>query len=195
MRAIVYHIEDAFKSLQSGDEKGLSYYFNKYYSSLSCFSHSITSSESASEDIVTESFLTLWNNRNQLKQESHVKHFLFCIVRNRSINYLREKKRLRQRENTLLQLILVSERSVLEKLIETETYKEMYLLYQRLPKKCKVVFELFYIEKKPVKEIAKELSISVNTVKSQKQRALQLLKEYRAELNLIFGLCYLLLNI
>lgn len=181
MPAKIIYIEDAFVALLNSDERGLAYCFNQFYSPLFYFSHSITQNETASEDIISESFIKLWDNRNSLKQKSHVKHFLYLIVRNSSIDYLREKKKDQQRENTLIQLMPLSEKHILEKLIEAETYNEMYRMYARLPKKCRMVFEMFYIQKKAVKEIANELSISVNTVKSQKQRALQLLKEYKAE--------------
>jgi RNA polymerase sigma-70 factor (ECF subfamily) len=175
----ILHIHHAFTALQNGDEKGLAYYFNKYYASLAYFSYNITASETVSEEIVAEGFLKLWNNRTCLQQETHVKHYLFRVVRNDSINYLREKKKNRQRENTLLQLMPLSEEQILEKWVETETYHQLFLAYESLPEKCRHVLEMFYFEGKSVKQIAKELSISTNTVKSQKQRALQLLRDYK----------------
>ena len=175
----IFHIHHAFTALQNGDESGLAYYFNKYYASLAYFSCNITASEAISEEIVAESFLKLWNNRSSLQQETHVKHFLFRVVRNDSINHLREKKKNRQRENTLLQLMPVSEEQILEKWVETETYHQLFLAYENLPEKCRQVLEKFYFERKSVKQIASELSISTNTVKSQKQRALQLLRDYK----------------
>ena len=194
MPAKILHIEDAFIALQSGDEKGLTCYFNHFFSRLLYFSESITKSETASQDIVSDSFLKLWQSRKSLKQNSHVRHFLYQVVRNSSINYLREIKKDRQRENTLIQIMPVAEKHILEKLIEAETYHNFYAAFARLPKKCRIIFEMFYLEKRPVKEIARVLSISVNTVKSQKQRALQLLKEYSAEDNLLFLLVWLLLK-
>jgi len=194
LAAKILQIEYAYIALKSGDEKGLSFYFNHFFIKLLYFSQSITGSETASQDIVSDSFFKLWNHRRSLKQQSHIKHYLYHVVRNSSINYLREKKKDRQRENTLIQIMPVSEKHILEKLIEAETYNHFYNVYARLPKKCKLVFEMFYLEKKPVKEIAKILSISVNTVKSQKLRALQLLKQYSVEQNLLLLLVYLLIN-
>jgi len=190
----ILEVEDAFKALQIGDEKGLTFYFNHFFTKLLYFSQSITGCETTSQDIISDSFLKLWNSRTSLKQQSHIKYYLYYVVRNSSINYLREKKKDRQRENTLIQIMPVSEKNVLEKLIESETYHQFYTVYSRLPKKSKIIFELFYIEKKPVKEIAKALSISVNTVKSQKLRALQLLREYSAGQNLFFLLTWLLIG-
>lgn len=195
MPAKIVYIEDAFAALQNSEERGLSYYFDKFYNRLVYFSNSITGSETASEDIVSEGFLKLWNKRSTLAQESHVKHFLYFVIRNDSIHYLREKKKDRNRANCLIQLSPVSENGVLERLIETESYERFYRMYARLPQKCREVFDLFYLQNKPVKEIAKELSISVNTVKSQKQRALQLLRAYCTEEKLLVILVWLALSI
>lgn len=188
----ILHIKDAFVALKNGNEKGLAYYFDELYAPLFYFACSITQSEAASQDIVSDSFLKLWENHSSLLEEAHVKNFLYNVVRNSSINFLRQKKKDRERENTLLQLTPLAETHILEKLIETETYKELYRIYERLPPKSRQIFEMFYIDKKTVKDIATELSISVNTVKSQKLRALQLLKEYMAEQNLLFLLACLL---
>jgi len=190
----ILQIEDAFIALKSGDEKGLTFYFNHFFTRLLYYSQSITGSETASQDIVSDSFLKLWEHRRSLKEQSHIKYYLYHVVRNSSINYLREKKKVRQRDNALIQIMPLSEKHILEKLIEAETYHQFYITYTRLPKKCKIIFEMFYLENKPVKDIAKTLSISVNTVKSQKLRALQLLKQYSAEQNLLFLLVYLFIK-
>lgn len=194
MSGKILQIEDAFIALKSGDEKGLTFYFNHFFTRLLYYSQSITGSETASQDIVSDSFLKLWEHRRSLKEQSHIKYYLYHVVRNSSINYLREKKKVRQRDNALIQIMPLSEKHILEKLIEAETYHQFYITYTRLPKKCKIIFEMFYLENKPVKDIAKTLSISVNTVKSQKLRALQLLKQYSAEQNLLFLLVYLFIK-
>jgi len=191
----ILHIEDAFAALQNGDEKGLTYFFNQFYSPLFYFSQSITQSDVVSQDIVSDSFIKLWKNHNSLKERSHVKPFLYCIVRNNSIDYLRQRKKDQQRENMLIQLSPLSEKHILEKLIESETYRQLYQVYERLPKKCRRIFEMFYLEEKTLKEIASELSISENTVKSQKARALQLLKGYWAEQDTLILLALLFISV
>ncbi|MDD2242788.1 MAG: sigma-70 family RNA polymerase sigma factor, partial [Bacteroidales bacterium] len=61
--------------------------------------------------------------------------------------------------------------------IESEVLWEVFSKVEQLPAECKKVFKLSYLENMSNQEIADMLSISVNTVKSQKSRAKQLLKE------------------
>ena len=49
---------------------------------------------------------------------------------------------------------------------------------------------MFYLEDRSVKEIAEMLKISVNTVKSQKQRAIELLKKNKDFIGvMLFVIC------
>lgn len=186
MATKIVYMEDAFTALQSGDERGLSYYFNQFYTKLLYYSQSLTQSETVAQDVVSDSFLKLWLHRDHLKQSSHVRNFLYLIVRNSSLNWIREQKKEKELENVLIQLMPITERHILEKLIETETYNDLYTAYKKLPHQGRQIFEMFYIQKMPVKRIASELSISVNTVKTHKLRALHFLRGFFNDHNLLF---------
>lgn len=64
-----------------------------------------------------------------------------------------------------------------EKILEEEVYAILIEQLNQLPEGCKEIFELSAIEGLKYKEIASNLNISVNTVKSQRARAIKLLKE------------------
>ena len=57
-----------------------------------------------------------------------------------------------------------------------EIYRQLYLAIDRLPKKCREIF-LMYMDGKKNEEIAQILSISIETVKTQKKRAMRFLKD------------------
>jgi RNA polymerase sigma-70 factor (ECF subfamily) len=177
------HLEqDAFIALTKGNEQGLDFFFNRYYSPLVFYSISLTKSQEAAQEIASEAFIKLWKNRESIAEYRKVKFLLYRIVYNASIDFIREQKSRQKFLSTLNSISAPSQSSVLENLIEIETHHRIYLLLSHLPTRCRQVFQMFYLEDKPVKEIAKELGISVNTVKSQKQRAVQLLKEKQAAL-------------
>lgn len=69
------------------------------------------------------------------------------------------------------------DRPMLHRTIEAETLNRVYLALNTLPPKCGQVFRLYYLQEKPLAEIAGELNLSLSTVKSQKRRALLLLKQ------------------
>lgn len=183
MQEKLYKEQEAFLALQNGEERGLDFFLNHYYSPLVYFSLSFTNNKYASQEIVSDTFIKLWNNRATITEYQKIKFLLYRIVRNASINYLRDEKSRKQRTESLSSLQNNSESTVLEKLVETETYHQLYSLLSHLPPRCRQIFQMFYFQDKAIKEIAQELGISVNTVKTQKQRAIQMLRENQGSLN------------
>jgi RNA polymerase sigma-70 factor (ECF subfamily) len=170
--------------LQKGEEKGLDFFFNRYYSAMVYYSLSITHDEDGAEDAVLEAFIKLWNVKETITECKKIKFLLYRIVRNTSINFLRTEKSRRQRSENLYAYQDKYEDSPLEKMVETETYHKLYLLVSQLPPRCSQIFRMFYFQDKPIKEIARELNISVNTVKTQKQRAIQMLRDQQSLLQI-----------
>jgi RNA polymerase sigma-70 factor (ECF subfamily) len=113
------------------------------------------------------------------------------MVRNASIDFLREEKSRNHRSEVFYLEQHNNEATVLQKMVEAETYHQLYSAINHLPPRCRQIFELFYFHDKAIKEIAEELGISVNTVKTQKQRAVQMLRENSASLSML--LCFVLL--
>lgn len=191
MQEKFYQEEEAFAALQKGEEKGLDFFFNRYYTPLLLFAVSLTHNRPLAQEIASEAFVKLWCNKETIPEWRKVKFLLFRIARNAAIDYLRQQKVYLRVTNELHYSGETSERSVLPKLIETETYQQLYLLLTKLPPKCREIFQMFYFQDKAIKEIAAELNISVNTVKTQKKRAIQLLRQSRAALLLEMILLFL----
>jgi RNA polymerase sigma-70 factor (family 1) len=181
----IYQDEEAFAALQKGEEKGLEFFFNRYYSPLVFFSLTITNNKAASEDAVTDAFIKLWKARQSITECKKIKALLYRMVRNASIDILREEKSRNHRSEVFYLEQYNNEGTVLQKMVETETYHQLYSALNHLPPRCRQIFELFYFHDKAIKEIAEELGISVNTVKTQKQRALQMLRENSASLSML----------
>ena len=62
-------------------------------------------------------------------------------------------------------------------MIEEETHSLLYQALETLPNKCKEVFVQSCLNGLKYEDIAEEMQITLNTVKSQRARAIQLLKE------------------
>jgi RNA polymerase sigma-70 factor (ECF subfamily) len=188
----IYHDEEAFEALQKGEEKGLEFFFNRYYSPLVFFSLTITNNKAASEDVVTDAFIKFWKARQSLTECKKIKALLYRMVRNASIDILREEKSRNHRSEVFYLEQHNNEGTVLQKMVEAETYHQLYSALTHLPPRCRQIFELFYFHDKAIKEIAEELGISVNTVKTQKQRAIQMLRENSASLSMLLFFVFLL---
>ncbi|MEJ7820689.1 MAG: sigma-70 family RNA polymerase sigma factor [Chitinophagaceae bacterium] len=177
--------EDAYIALLSGNERGLDFFFNRYYSPLIFYSNSLTNSHSVAQEITSEAFVKLWKVKETIEDWRKVRFLLYRIVYNASIDFLREQKTLKRNKKDLYYRTEQNEIPSVYKLIEVETYNQLYLLLQNLPPRARQIFRMFYFENKSIKQIAHEIGISVNTVKTQKQRAIKTLRDYQSTLHII----------
>jgi len=168
-----------------GEEKGLEAFFEEYYTALVYYATSLLRDEETAREIAAEAFVKLWNKRTTIQSLQQVKPLLYKMVHDAAVDALRLKQRQHQQMKAILLHLETTEGPALNQLIETETYKKLYRLLEALPPRSQQIFRMFYFQKKAIKQIAAELNISVNTVKTQKLRALQSLKEQQGVLYLL----------
>src|SRR6478672_8724061 len=75
-----------------GKEKTFDYFFRQYFAALCFFAQSIIHNEEDTKDIVQDCFAKLWNDKAIKEKTDTVKSFLYTMVRNRCIDYVRKKK-------------------------------------------------------------------------------------------------------
>ena len=137
----------------------------------------MTQDTAAAEDIVSESFIKLWQKREELLHPGAVKTYLYQVVRNASIDFVRSKKREAGHLRNVIGLHPVAETDVASFEISAETHRLLYQSINTLPPRCGLVFRKFYLERKTLPQIAEELQLSVNTVRNQKAQALSILRK------------------
>jgi RNA polymerase sigma-70 factor, ECF subfamily len=127
--------------------------------------------------LVHEVFVTVWEKFDALPADTNYRSYLFTAVRNRSLNYLRDKKK-----NVLLEQIPEDKLTSINTSLEvSELEREIELGIQSLPEKCRMVFELNRGDGLKYAQIAEKLGISVKTVEAQMSKALSVLKEHLKE--------------
>jgi len=168
--------DDIMDSFQKGAADALHSLVQQFYSPLTLFADRLLKDRAAAEDIVGESFIKLWNKKNDFETVQNIKAFLYITVRNASLNYLKQAKRDSLSKQQLAYPQSEKEEFVLNSMIRAEVLKEILQEIERLPEQCGKVLKLGYLEGLKNQEIADMLHISVHTVKNQKARAIQLLK-------------------
>ena len=126
------------------------------------------------EDIVQESFTTLWEKIGQGFPIINRRTYLYMTVRNRCLDHLRRKgfptESLRPHDSYgIIDENDAEERSVIE--------ANLWTAIDSLPEKCRQVFLMSKRDGMKYEEIAQELGLSVNTVRNQISKALKVLKE------------------
>lgn len=130
--------------------------------------------EIVAEEIVGDCLVALWEKRNDLNHVDSMNPYMYTMVRNASFNYLKKIKltiSFNQKDHDYASKID-------HDIIEEEVHALLYNALDKLPPKCRKVFELSCLKGLKYKDIAKDLDISINTVKSQRARAIELLKNH-----------------
>lgn len=148
--------------------------YETYHAPLFRFAESYVLSPDIAEDIVQEVFIKLWEDR-KIKISKSLKGYLFFMVKNASLNYLRTIQLEDKRKTNLMEGQILSDVADLD--LDDEVSRKIKSAIQELPPQCQKVYSLSIYSGLKQSEIAEELGISVNTVKAQIHRAKHLLRE------------------
>lgn len=147
--------------------------FKEHYPGLVVYANKYVGVKQVAEDIVQDFFYELWNKRESLIIQSNIKSFLFQSIRNQCLNYIsREKKDHKELDSNAFE-----EQELSFQIEHIERNKMIYDILEKLPEQRKNIFKLCCIEGLKYKEVAEDLGISVNTVKTQMGRALSELRK------------------
>lgn len=150
--------------------------FNQYYIGLIEFSSRILGCDEEARDVVQDVFVKLLMNNRLLENKDNVKSYLYSMVKNACFNELRSRE-INNRFVEFKKKNTVEEEDLLEALIYAESVQHLYQAIEALPKACKKVAALTYLQEKSNQETAELTKTSINTVKTHKRRAVQLLRE------------------
>jgi len=158
------------------EDLNLKQLFDRYYTRLVYFSAQIVGSQEAAEDIAQEAFIKYWNQRHDVVPHPlAIKSYLYNTVKHASLNVARHQKVKDTYAANLGDMAAVTE-SLDNAIIHAEVLAQLHSALSTLPEGCQQISRMSYLEGMKNQEIAQTLGISVNTVKTQKQRALQLLR-------------------
>jgi len=162
----------SISDINKGDLKAFRLFFESFYGTLCRITNKYLQDKDASVDIVQDAFIYFWEKRADIYTIRSAKFYLYKFVRNRSLNYLRD---LKSRNNINFET-QNHEVEFKDDLIEQETYQLIYKAIKQLPPQGRRVIELS-MDGLSNKEVAEQLKISVNTVKTLKKRAYRVLHD------------------
>ncbi|MDN5203602.1 RNA polymerase sigma-70 factor [Fulvivirgaceae bacterium BMA10] len=190
----VYSDKTLLSSIRQNDQKALELLYEKYYHSLCDFAFNFVRSIEISEEVVSDVFLNIWLKRAEINITSNFKSYLFISVKNQSLNYLSKSKVKFEDLEILDKTGHISEKSAHAKIYFTEFEKEIEQILQELPPQRRIIFKLNRIEGLKYMEIAKILSISVNTVQKQMTEAVKFLANYQPYFKATWSNCLFVLS-
>ncbi|WP_353151421.1 sigma-70 family RNA polymerase sigma factor [Chryseobacterium sp.] len=166
------------EQFQSGDEMAFDRIFTMFHSPLVFFANRILLNigMEISKEIVLDVFLKLYDRREAFETLSNIKAFLYISVRNSCIKVIEKEKVNQKRFDLYTKNFDEFEKNVLDNIVQTEVYEELYKAIDRLPETYRQIMGRIVSGDTP-KEISEELGIPVSTINTQKSRALSILKK------------------
>lgn len=156
--------------------------FRELFKPLCGFSLKYVGDLDEAKGLVHEVFVSVWEKFESLPADTNYHSYLYTSVRNRSLNYIRDRKKTVMFEN-------VAEHELSESndpLVAAELETEIEMAIQSLPEKCRMVFELNRMEGLKYAQIAEKIGISIKTVEGQMSKALSVLREHLKEFLSLF---------
>ena len=154
--------------------------YKLYYPKMFAFAKNYVPANEDAENIVQDVFLTLWERKEEIEISFTLTTYLFTLVKNRCLNFLRHKL-IEEEYNSQMKEEIGFNLYALEAIdYSYQSEEELQEIIRRaldtLPERCREVFIKSRIEGLKYKEISDELGISVNTVENQMVTALKILR-------------------
>lgn len=167
--------EYLFSLLRNDDEKAFTELYERYWKKLLARANVLLHCQEDAEEVVHDIFVSLWNKRATL----HILHtfhtYVVAMLQYSCFKILAKRKR-----NPIKNIGAIEMRapdlSTQQWLDFNDLREELESGVKQLPDKCQLIFRLSREQHLSDKEIAGKLDLSLNTVRTQKHRALQKLK-------------------
>jgi len=164
-KLLPYSDEYLVKLLSAGDKKAFEKLYLQYKENLYGYCLSLLSDSDTTEDLVQDTFIKVWENRESLDSQLSFSSYLFTIAHNGAVSYIRRV----QKEKSIIDNQWQPEysnpdESTITGIISGEYELFFKTLTEKLPPKRQLVFRLSREEGLSHKEIAARLGISVYTV-------------------------------
>ncbi len=177
------------KVVSQGDYYAFRELFTHHYKALCNYAMRVVVTREIAEEVVSDVFVKLWKNREQIEVHTSFQAYIYRAVRNQALDYLKLRVH-RQYERESLDAVQwntshADHYSPAEEMAFNEFYDHVEGCINDLPKQCQIIFRLSREEGLRYRDIAERLDISVKTVETQMSRALKVLRERVPEHRLV----------
>lgn len=168
--------------LKIGEQKAFSFIYENYRKLLTVSAIIILKDEEAAKDLVQQFYIDFFEHKSYLKIKPpyNVKAYLVNCIRNRGLNKLRDAKRNSKRMERVWAKLptFEPEHTIAEDNNITQRLNAaLFETCQQVPMSARAL-QLRYFEGMSREEIAKQLGISVNTVKNNLIYGLKILRKH-----------------
>jgi RNA polymerase sigma-70 factor (ECF subfamily) len=173
----MYTDKELLERISEDDSAAFTILYRRHWEEMYVVAAKALREKTNAADVIQDVFLSLWNRRHELKIEGSLTNYLHTAVRYKAIHHI-EKNITRRDYLAVLADVSVNwlpPNAEVDLQLE-ELQKALSTVVTRMPPKMQQVYILSRQQQLSHKEIAEQLSVSVETVKKHIQHALQLIK-------------------
>lgn len=183
-----------FLQFRTGSLNALQCYYDRYIESVYLFFLNATGDETTAWEKAQQVFVRLYNRRRKIKEEAQIPSFLYRIMKDlaRTTHQDEYGKKmpaagLPSAHMTRTQLPAGRRAEA----IKDDLLEKLAWAVRALPAKKREILQLYFSEKRSVRDIAMQLNIKEQTVRNHQSQSMKVLrkklKRYEEEINLFFS--------
>ncbi len=165
------------ESFISGNIDTFESLYNSYVGKIFNYINSFICNPDIAKDITQNTFLQLWNSRNNLNTDGNIEGYIYSISRNLLFQEIRRLNIMKNYAAYIQEETKKEEYPQIEETLSRDMIEQQILsLLVELPEARRKIFLMRWSHGLSNKEIAKKLSISEKTVSTQIHRTVSFLK-------------------
>lgn len=166
------------QQISEGNEKAFEELFRALAPTLKPFVFRFTRCNESTQEIIQDTFIRVWLNRDKVSEVSNIKSWVFKFAANECLHYLRDKT---IHEKAINQISGSQElyTEYTHQTIQLNEIKSVIVAaIEKLSPQRKLIYQLSRAENKTITEISEQLSLSPSTVKNSLVTSLKLIRKY-----------------
>ncbi|MDF2431334.1 MAG: hypothetical protein JWP44_965 [Mucilaginibacter sp.] len=156
--------------LKDGDDAAFTEIYNRYWRKLYFVAYKLLKDVDNAEEIVQEVFLAIWKKRKSIDIQS-LTQYLGAMTRYAVYRHLAKEKQQKEKENAIgvLKAADTAEIDIDNKIL----LEFIFNLSNKLPEKCRLVFQYNKLHDISLSDVAEQLNISQKTAEGHLTKALR----------------------
>ena len=174
-----------YNRIKEGNKFAFNTVFEKYYADLCEFSFLMIKNKQLAEEVVSDVLANIWIKKDTIEIKQSLRAYLYKSTRNMTITYIRKKKKNTFNIEDGNDFNLTSVSNPESDIIQKEEVESIENILNIIPERSRMVFRMHRIDKLKYREISEILEISQKTVEKHMGKAIKLVREYRADMNIV----------
>jgi len=167
-----YGDQELVQLMRGDDERVLVEIYNRYWDKMLSVAFNRLGNQEEAEECVQDVLYKLWKLRHEFSlAKVELSNYLSRAIRNQAFNVLEQRHRARIKSENYTPVEDINLLSPERQLIIRELQEQIDNSINALPPQCQLVFKLSRQEGLSNKEIAEQLNLSENTIKSHLKKA------------------------